>query len=147
MPVLKCDGEDREGPRNFFSENLAQLAPSYRRPEQEGRFRTKIQRSGNERAHSDVRQELFAKFPFCSSRINTGEEFGGRDPQGIANPEQDVHGRRLVIVFQVTDVGTVQLRLKGKLFLSQSCSDSGFFEFISQHGPNLRSGCRQVCGL
>jgi hypothetical protein len=33
------------------------------------------------------------------------------------------------------------------LFLSQSGSDSGFFEFISQHGQNLRSGCRQVCRL
>ena len=77
--------------------------------------------------------------------FNTGDEFGGRHPQGIADSEQEIDGRRLPVVFKLADVGAVNVRSERQLFLRLFGVFTGFSEFIAEHPRKVKGECRAVC--
>lgn len=77
--------------------------------------------------------------------LDTGEDFRGGDTEGVADQEEDIDGRGFVVVLQLAQIGTVDLRRKSRLLLRQSGFLTGLAEFFAQHARRVNRAGQAVC--
>jgi hypothetical protein len=65
--------------------------------------------------------------------LDTCNERGGRDAEGVAEAEQSIEGRRHSIVFKPADERAVDLGFEGKLLLRHAGLKPGLFKDIAKH--------------
>ena len=80
-----------------------------------------------------------------STGLNSCEEAGCGNSQGVAQAEQHIYRGRLFVVFQKADVRTVDLCRKGKLFLRHLRRHTSLSEFIAQHLGRVSQNEKRVC--
>lgn len=67
--------------------------------------------------------------------LGAGEKLRGWNPQHLADAGKHIHGRRLVVIFEKAEVGAVDPRRNGNLFLRQIGSFTGFFQLGAEIHP------------
>src|SRR6476660_8077433 len=72
------------------------------------------------------------------ARFNPGDDPGRRDAQRAAQSEQHVHGRGLLVPFELGDVRPIDAGPEGELFLAQAGLEPGPPQFRAEgHGGTL----------
>ncbi len=80
-----------------------------------------------------------------ASFLNTGNQLGSGHAHRFADSEKEIDRGRLLVVFELADVGAVDLRRKGEFLLRQFRFVTGLPNFVAKHPGNLFRDCQRVC--
>ena len=90
--------------------------------------------NGRQRCRETSRSGLTVSL---SSPLHAADQSSNRHPQGVTKAEEDIHRRRFLVVFQLRDVGAVEVRLKRKLFLREPRRLTCLPKFSPQHASTV----------
>lgn len=85
--------------------------------------------------------------PFAPLSFHPCDDLGCGDVQRIADPQEHVHRRRLVVVLQLAQVGPVDACRECQLLLADSRFMSCIPYFVTQHSINIAAPPLTVCRL
>lgn len=116
-------------------------APSNRRS------RPKRQRGGASRVWPAIPATPVPKRLRTFRPLDTGDKDRGTDFQDLAELEEHLDGRRLLVEFEQADVVARNAGACRKFFLRHFRPEPFIAEFIAKHGTRLKLASRRVCQL